>query len=375
VTQEPQASVPNRGLRVGWIGGVPVYLRASWFLIAAAITVLFAPAVTRSAGLHGGPAYLVAFAFALLLLLSVLVHEVAHAAVAAATGTPATHIVLDLWGGHTAFGQESASPWRSIAVSAVGPLSNLGLALAALTVLRSADFGDVSALLLAATALSNFVVAGINALPGLPLDGGRILEGLIWLITGDRVTGTTVAGWCGRLVAAAGVAACVVVVARPNRDLVAGVWLLLIAAMLWQGAGRAIALARWQRRAASARTRDLLRPAVSVPSTATVAGALLAGSSAGAQAVVVLDVYGRPASIVDQEAAAQVPLSRTRDVAAAAVAQALPAGAVLPADLDGDPLILRLQGSPSARYAVVDATDEVIGVLDWDDVARFVSGS
>ena len=357
---------------VGRIGSVPVYLRASWFLIALAITALFAPAVERAAGRPAGQAYLIAFSFAVLLLLSVLVHELAHAGVAAATGTPASHIVLDLWGGHTAFGRESVQPWRSIAVSAAGPLSNLVIALIAHVAAGPPGDPTVTRLLLVATAYSNFVVAGINALPGLPLDGGRILEGLIWLVTGDRITGTLVAGWCGRVVALGGAAAGVVLLSRPERDIAEGVWLLLIAAMLWQGAGRAIALAQWQRRAARLRSDELLQKAVAVSSTATVASALTAASQAGADAVIVLDVYGRPASIVDQEAASQVPLGRTREVTAAAVAQALPQGAVLPAGLNGDRLIARLQDSPSARYAVVDDQDRIVGVLDWADVARFV---
>jgi Zn-dependent protease len=367
------AAAAAPGLLVGRIGSVPVYLRASWFLIALVITALFAPTVTTAVGVGGGRAYLIAFSFAVLLLVSVLVHELAHAGVAAVTGTPATHIVLDLWGGHTAFGKESSAPWRSIAVSAAGPLSNLVLGVLAYSAIGSAVPGSVTRLLLVAGAYSNYVVAGINALPGLPLDGGRILEGLIWMATGDRITGTVVAGWCGRVVAAAGAGWAVYRLVPPGRDLTRGIWLLLIAAMLWQGAGRAIAIAGWQRRAGRVRTSDLLRRAVAVPSTATVAGALTAASKASADAVVVLDVYGRPASIVDQEAATQVPLGRTREVAASAVAQALPEGAVLPADLDGDPLIIALQASPAPRYVVVDGADQVIGVLDWEDVARFVA--
>ena len=47
-------------------------------------------------------------------------------------------------------------------------------------------------------ALSNLIVAVFNALPGLPLDGGRALRAVVWAVTGDRHTGTEVAGWVGR---------------------------------------------------------------------------------------------------------------------------------------------------------------------------------
>ena len=114
---------------------------------------------------------------------------------------------------------------------------------------------------------------------------------------------------------------------------------------------------------------------MAVPSTATVATALLAASEAGARAVVVLDVYGRPASIVDERSAAGVPAARADQVGAAAVAHALPEGAVLEAGLGGDALIQRLTANPAVRYAVTDRAERVVGVLDWEDVARFVTSS
>jgi len=365
----------KQGIAVGRVGSVPVFLRPSWFVIAALVTLLFAPGIRASVLVAPGLEYLIALSFAILLLLSVFIHELAHAGAAAATGTPATHIVLDLWGGHTAFGEESTSPWRSIGVSVVGPLSNAILALAAEVAVQLAQPHGVTRLLLEALATSNLIVAGFNALPGLPLDGGRVLEALVWRVSGDRHTGTLVAGWSGRVVAAGLVGWTVVGVVGGQRTLTGGLWLFLIAGLLWQGAGQAIAAAQWFRRADQARIDDLLQPAVSVPSTATVATALLAASEVGAHAVVVLDVYGRPASIVDERSAADVPAGRADQVGAAAVAHALPEGAVLESGLGGDALIQRLQAHPAARYAVMDGQERVVGVLDWEDVARFVTSS
>jgi hypothetical protein len=219
------------------------------------------------------------------------------------------------------------------------------------------------------------VVAGFNALPGLPLDGGRVLEALVWWGTGDRHHGTLVAGWSGRLVAAGLVIWTLLGVIGGRQTLTSGLWLFLIAGLLWQGAGQAIAAAHWFRRADRAQIDDLLQPAVAVPSTATVATALLAASEVGARAVVVLDVYGRPASIVDERSAADVPAARADQVGAAAVAHPLPEGAVLEVGLGGDALIQRLQANPAERYAVTDRHERVVGVLDWEDVARFVTSS
>jgi hypothetical protein len=78
---------------------------------------------------------------------------------------------------------------------------------------------------------------------------------------------------------------------------------------------------------------------------------------------------------VDERSAAAVPAARADLVGAAAVAHALPEGAVLELGLDGDALIQQLQANPATRYAVTDREDRVIGVLDWDDVARFVTST
>jgi Zn-dependent protease len=362
------------GIRIGRVGQVPVRLRASWFVIAVLITVLYAPAVRGSADIGAG-AYLVAFGFAFILLLSVFVHELAHAGVAAATGTPATEIVLDVWGGHTAFAEESAGPWRSVAVSIIGPVSNAAIAAVAYAAFTHAHQHDVTRLLLIATATSNAFVAVFNALPGLPLDGGRVLEALVWRATGDRAAGTLAAGWTGRVLAVALAVATIFGALSGGRLWSSAIWLILVAGLLWHGAGQAIAAGHWTRRAAELDIGDLLQPAVAVASTATVATALLAARDAGAAAVVVLDVYGRPASIVDERAAAGVPPARADQVTAAAVAHALPAGGVVPRELTGDELIDRLQESPTDRYAVLGEDDLVIGVLDYEDVARYVTRS
>jgi len=365
----------KHGVRIGRVGSVPVYLQPSWFLVAALVTFMFAPGIRTSADVRPGLEYVVAFGFAVLLLLSVFIHELAHAGAAAVTGTPATHIVLDLWGGHTAFGEEAAGPGRSVGVSVVGPLSNALLAGLAELAVRAGSPDGVLHLLLVATATSNLVVAAFNALPALPLDGGRVLEALVWWATGDRHTGTVVAGWSGRLLALALTIWTVFGLVGGERTLTSAIWLLLIAGLLWRGAGQAVAAAQWYRRADQARIDELLQPAVAVPSTATVATALLAASAAGARAVVVLDVYGRPASIVDERSAADVPVRRADQVGATAVSHPLPEGAVLEAGLGGDELIQRLQAHPAARYAVLDLSERVVGVLDWDDVARFVTSS
>src|SRR6185437_7337355 len=103
-----------------------------------------------------------------------------------------------------------------------------------------------------------------------------------------------------------------------------------------------------------------------------LAAADSAASGAGGGDVVVLDIYGRPAAIIDQQAAASVPRQRVELVPASAVANPVPAEAVIGLDLVGERLIETLESAPHARYVVLDDAGRVAGILAWEDVAAAV---
>jgi Zn-dependent protease len=377
-TGQPARRHPE-GWQVGSLLGVPVVLARSWFVVAAVITLLFAPSVQSRAPQLGGLVYAVAFGYAVLLFASVLVHEVAHAAAAHAVGMPASRIVINLWGGHTQFETEATTPGRSFLVAVVGPVSNGALALAALPLLTAAPPDGLAFLLLRAFLVTNAFVAVFNLVPGLPLDGGRILEAGVWRVTGDRHAGTIVAAWGGRITAVLLVAGALVLPflrgGRPS--LVNVVWSALIGSLLWSGAGHALRTATIRRRAPSATVRALARPAVAVPATASVAQAL---SAAGVDhpadlprhTVVLLAPDGRAAALLDASAASAVPESRRDDVPAHAAARTLPAGAEVDIQLAGEELLRVLGTLPGEEWAVRDETGLVVGVLRGDDVVSAV---
>src|SRR3954463_568901 len=164
------------GLPLGRFLGAPVYLAPSWFVIALVIVVIFSPTVERSAAVGPPVSYAIAALYAVLLLLSVLVHEFAHAAAARTLGLPVHQIVANLWGGHTQYGDESPTPGRSALVAVAGPLANAALAVLGVAALFAgfAPRGGVAYPLAVALVLSNGFVAAFNLAPGLPLDGGRV---------------------------------------------------------------------------------------------------------------------------------------------------------------------------------------------------------
>jgi Zn-dependent protease len=365
--------VNTSGWQIGRMLGVPVVLARSWFVVAAVITLLFAPSVQQVAPELGAGSYVVAFGFAVLLFASVLVHELAHAVVARATGLPASQIVLHLWGGHTQFDSEAVSPGRSAAVAVVGPLSNLALAVPAVLALPSLDGGTLAYLVVQAFALTNGFVAVFNAVPGLPLDGGRVLEALVWRVTGDRHAGTIVAGWGGR-VTAVGIALWAVapLVRGESPDLVRVVWAALIGGLLWNGATQAIASARVRRRAPAAVAAALVVPAVGVPATVTLAEALQAAHRAGAPRIVLLGPDSSPVAVVEPTALERVPAGRADHVPVASVARRIDPGSVVDVRLSGEPLLRALGGLPGEEFVAVDGDGRVVGVLRASDVVDAV---
>lgn len=312
-------------------------LSASWLLIAVLITVLFADTASVGTGLARGPGpYLVAFALAVLLAVSVLAHEAAHAVAARGYGLPVTEVVIDLWGGHTSLGRPQTAG-ASAVVSVVGPLVNIVLAALAFAVQRSlpqpgpASLLAVVSFLLLGVAVTNAFVGVFNLVPGLPLDGGRVLEAIVWRVTGDQDTGGLVAGWAGRLVAVGFVAYVVVpsLIAGRVPSTITVVWAGLLAWFLWRGASAAVQVARFRRRASGVDLRAVTRGAAVAPVGSSVADLDRLAAAEPARDTVLVDALGRPVAVVLSGSVAAVPEHLRASTPAAAVARSLPPGAVV----------------------------------------------
>jgi Zn-dependent protease len=365
------------GLPLGRFLGAPVYLAPSWFVIALVVVVIFAPTVERSAAVGPPVSYGVAALYAVLLLLSVLVHEFAHAAAARSLGLPVHAIVANLWGGHTQYGDESPTPGRSAGVAVAGPLANAAVTLLGLLLLRSglAPLGGVTHLLVVALVWSNGFVAAFNLAPGLPLDGGRVVESLVWAVSGRRATGTRVAGWCGRLVAVAVVLGFVVwpLLGGAVPDLFTLVWTVTIAAMLWRGATSAIAVAEVRSRAGRLRLADLVDPATGLPADDV---SWLRRDPRTTSALVALE-DGRPVGVADPGSLLALlgSASRPREgTPLRAVVTVLDPVVVLPADADGERVLQALATTPAYVYVVVDRAGSVVGLAPGERLAEALTG-
>lgn len=347
----PEQPTPRpAGLRLATIAGVPVFLGWSWLLLAGLILLLFGPGLADRFGSLG---YLLAALYAVALLVCVLAHEAAHAVIARWRGYPVIRVVADLWGGHTAFDATRGTPASMALIAIAGPAANLALGGVAGAIWTIVPEGGAVAAVVGMFAWVNLLLAVFNLLPGLPLDGGQVVESAVWGVTRDQGRARVAAGWAGRvlviLIAAAVLVPALLRGGSPN--LTALIWGTMVAAFLWAGATSAINAGKGLQVLGRIDLAALIEPAVAIPDTTPVARLL------GATAVpVVVDDRGRPLGLIDNDALRGVPADRIESTPVGAVTTHLPAGWSATADgptpaLD---LVRAFQTSGSPIVAVID---------------------
>lgn len=191
------------GVEVARVFGIRLRLDWSWFAVLVLLTWTFATYdfPIRQPGLETGTYWAVGFAAAILLFVSVLVHELAHALVAQARGIPVERITLFIFGGVAEMRMEAQRPIDEFILTIVGPLASLGMAGVFWVATRIAWAAGWEAMVLLGGTLAslNLILAIFNMVPAFPLDGGRVLRSILWSLTGDIGRATRWAAWCGRL--------------------------------------------------------------------------------------------------------------------------------------------------------------------------------
>ncbi|GAA5010171.1 site-2 protease family protein [Streptomyces siamensis] len=372
---------PGGGLLMGRPFGVPVYVAPSWFLVAALITWVFGGQLDRVLPELGAARYLVSLFFAVAFYASVLVHELAHTVAALRFKLPVRRIQLQFFGGVSEIEKEAETPGREFVLAFVGPLLSLVLSGVFYLAMQTVEPGTVPGVLLAGLMISNLIVAAFNLLPGLPLDGGRMLRAVVWKLTGKPMSGTVAAAWFGRALAVS------VLIGLPlltqsgmigdapddigGMDTVTDALLAaILAAIIWTGAGNSLRMARLREHLPELRARSLTRRAVPVETDTPLSEALRRANEVGARALVVVDADGEPLSLVREAAIVGVPEHRRPWVAVSGLAQDLTDGMRVSAELAGEELLDVLRATPATEYLVVEESGEIYGVLSAADVER-----
>ncbi len=177
-------------LRLGRLFGIPIYLHVSLLLLVPLLAYVFASAKNKilgfplgfgGLGLEANMAVLLGSIAALLLLLSILLHEVGHSVVAMRHGVPISRITLWIFGGVSSMEETPRQPRLEESIALMGPgvsggLGVLFLALRGAASLFSFQGSEGITTLLGIMGIYNFFLGAFNLIPAFPMDGGRVLR-------------------------------------------------------------------------------------------------------------------------------------------------------------------------------------------------------
>ena len=188
---------------IGKVFGIPIRVHISWLIVFVLFTLTFAG---HFGSLHKDwPTHLLwvmGVVASLLFFASVLAHELAHSLLARSRGLHVRDIVLFIFGGVSEITDESKTPGTEFLVAVVGPLTSVVIgAFFLLLSMVTADPSPPVAAVCRYLGFINLVLAVFNMIPGYPLDGGRVLRGILWKVTGNMDDSTKWAARIGQFVA------------------------------------------------------------------------------------------------------------------------------------------------------------------------------
>jgi Zn-dependent protease/CBS domain-containing protein len=254
--------VLHNSFRLFTIRGIEVGIHYSWLIIFVLVTWSLGgfafrqvPGVTLSEAEY----WVLAAIAAVLLFLSVLIHELAHSFMAQARGLAAKSITLFIFGGVSNLGGEAKKPSTEFLVAIVGPLTSFALAVPA-ALIWAATWGTEPRIGLVAgyLAIINIILGLFNLIPGFPLDGGRVLRAILWTATGNLRRATEGAATVGKLVAW-GLFGLGLFRILGAGDLFGGIWMAAIAWFLHNAAAASVQQVVFETRLRRVRARDISR--------------------------------------------------------------------------------------------------------------------
>ncbi|MGW5118918.1 site-2 protease family protein [Streptomyces noursei] len=364
----------NGSVRIGRVVGVP--LRMHWSV--PLLVVLFAYGLGRQtlpviAPGRSAVVYAVAGVVgAALLTGSLLLHETAHAAIARRKQISVEDVTLWALGGMTRMGRPQTAA-AAFAVAVSGPLTSLligGVALGAGFGLSELSGWAVPTVVLVWLGWANVFLGVFNLLPAVPLDGGRVVQALMWWRTGDRDRADLVASRGGQVMGGLMVAAGWFLVLRGAAS---GLWLAFIGLFIMVVAGAERRRATLQASLRGLRVSEAMSsPVVTGADWLTVQRFIdEVAVQTGHSAVALLDFEGRPSGLVQLRRLAAIPVAQRAELRVRDVATPLSQCAVAAPD---DLLIEALE-KPSLRTGmrilVVDA-GHLVGIVTAKDVSRMM---
>ena len=359
-------------LVVGRIWGIEIGLHASWLVLAALVVSSLAGHFSATAP-QWGPRLIwtTAGVTAALVFVSLVLHELAHAAVARSRGLPVPSITLFALGGMAQIKQEAGDPKTEFWMGLAGPATSGAIGFCAFAAIQA--FGPQAGPrpateLLAWVGAINTALAAFNLIPGFPLDGGRLLRAAVWGWTGDFMRATRLASRAGQAVAIAFLAY------GAGRVLtgagLGGLWIALLGWFLLEASTATYAQAEMRRllsgmSAGALMARDPAMIEARVPLSAFIDDSLLQD----VRSCFVACEDQRPVGLVTAREVARVPREAWSDTRVSDVMRRLQDFPCVAADTPAAEA-LEIMGRDNAFYLPVSRDGALEGVVSRADILQ-----
>ncbi|MBE1493915.1 Zn-dependent protease [Amycolatopsis lexingtonensis] len=354
---------------LGRPAGIRVGAHWSVFLTMALLAELLAQSLLPGAVPGRPPAvyWATGVAGSVVFLASLLAHELGHAIAARSRGLAVDRVTLWLFGGSTEMSEDPPTPRTAFAVAVAGPVTSLlaGAGFLGASLLASGVVGVTVNWL----GWTNLVLAVFNLLPGAPLDGGRVLQAIVWKRTGDKRRAQVAAARSGHVLGL--VLAFAGLVQLMWFGNLTGLWLAGIGWFLGVSARAELTAGPARDVLARVHVGEIMTPnPVTAPGWFTVRAFIDQAASGRFRTYPVVAFDGRPLGVVSLAMLARVPddarpSTRVEDVclrppACLQVAPETPVTAVLG----------RIGARPGQDLALVVSDGVLVGVVGPGDIAR-----
>ena len=191
-------------ISLGSIYGIKIEINGSWLVVFALITYSLATNYFPQNYPEWTPALMWSFGclIAVMLLVSILLHELCHSLVSKRLGINVKRITLFIFGGMAEIEKEPDSPAKEFKIALAGPAMSLLLFFSFwLSAILSTLLGIPEYIIVFFSYIAgiNLTLAIFNLIPAFPMDGGRVLRALIWQITHNLQKATKITTGIGRM--------------------------------------------------------------------------------------------------------------------------------------------------------------------------------
>ena len=361
-------------MRVLTVAGIPINVHTSWLLVYALITWTLAVGYFPQTlpGLSWASAWLSGLAAALLLFVSVLLHELSHAFVARAHGLSVSGITLHVFGGVSQLEEEPASARAEFLIAGAGPLSSFAIAgmLWGIGASGGVRTGVASAIL-EYLIFINTAIGVFNLVPGFPLDGGRLLRAALWKWKGSLRPATLIASRVGGAVAI--ILMMWGVMQVMTGAFIGGVWMILIGLFLRGAADASYAQVELKETLRHLHVDDIMvRNPVTIGANEPVAALVDLLWAHHFASFPVVDDGGRAAGIAGLQHVQPVPREHWEHTLVREVMQAMGPELCVERGDTVDRAFAKASRNGLGRLAVVDG-ERLVGYLSLKDITHVLA--